>query len=318
MARRAETLMGATHVEKRWRLVHSGHLQGALNMAIDEAIMRVVAKGAAPPTLRFYGWDPPAISVGYFQNVAREVDRAACESVGVDLVRRPTGGRAVLHDVEVTYSLVVPEENPVIPAGITESYRAISEGMVQGFVRLGLDAKMVSLRRQRAAGSGGAGDGAPLSSRYQVTIDAAEAKGHSAACFDAPSWYEVTVDGKKIVGSAQVRRLGVLLQHGSIPLELDVEKLFACLRFPDETSRSRAKELFRMKATSIRSALGRPISFMEVADAVVWGLQAALGVEFVPGELTEEERELAAKLAKEKYELLDWPDKLKAEEFQTA
>src|SRR5690606_36362580 len=104
----------------KWRLIRSGHLTEAMNMAVDEAILRAVARGAAP-TLRFYGWDPPAISVGYFQNAEREVDTAACKSVGVDVVRRPTGGRAVLHDVEVTYSLIMPEQNDVVSKGITES-----------------------------------------------------------------------------------------------------------------------------------------------------------------------------------------------------
>ena len=358
-------------------------------MAIDEAIMHAVAAGSVPPTLRFYGWDPPALSVGYFQNVAREVDRAACESIGVDVVRRPTGGRAVLHDVEVTYSLVVPEENPVIPKGITESYRAISEGMVHGLLRLGLDARMVSLRRRResagiAAGADGAGGpaapggtgdaggdaaGVPageaawdatgdavedaagdaavevpgdapdetgpeapgggdggqrdgvagaLSRRYQVTIEAPDRRASSAACFDAPSWYEVTAGGKKVVGSAQVRRHGVLLQHGSIPLELDADKLFACLRFPSEEARRRARDLLLAKATSIRAALGRPISFMEVSEAIVAGLGEVLGVEIEPGELTEAERGRAERLAKEKYGTLDWPEKMRAEEFQTA
>lgn len=312
----------------QWRLVRSGHLAGTMNMAIDEAIMRGVAKGAVPPTLRFYGWDPPAISVGYFQNVSKEVDPAACESVGVDVVRRPTGGRAVLHDVEVTYSLVVPEENQVIPKGITESYRSISEGMVHGFVQLGLDAKMVSLRKRRVPQAGGAsrngadendpearGNG---SSRYQVTIDPPDRTSPSAACFDAPSWYEVTVEGKKIVGSAQMRRMGVLLQHGSIPLELQVDKLFTCLRFPSAEARERAKEIFRTKATSIREALGRPISFMEVCDAVVAGLQEILGVDITVGELTSEEKAEAKKLAKEKYAHLEWQRTEKAEEIQTA
>ncbi len=315
-------------MKTRWRLVRSGHLPGAMNMAIDEAILRSVANGDAPPTLRFYGWDPPAVSVGYFQNASKEVDRAACESVGVDVVRRPTGGRAVLHDVEVTYSLVAPEENPVIPKGITESYRAISEGMVHGFVQIGLDAKMVSLRKRRLSQSGRSepseaeGDensaDAHQSSRYQVTIDAPDRQNASAACFDAPSWYEVTVDGKKIVGSAQMRRMGVLLQHGSIPLELQEDKLFTCLKFQSSEARERAKEIFRTKATSIRAALGRPISFMEVCDAVVGGLQEVLGVEIAVDELTSQEKDVAKKLAEQKYAHLDWQRNEKAEEFQTA
>src|SRR5690606_13384686 len=144
---------GARMYRPKWGLIRSGHLTGAMNMAVDEAILRSGARGGTP-TLRFYGWGPPAISIGYFQNAEREVDSAACKSVGVDVVRRPTGGRAVLHDVEVTYSLILPEENDVVPKGITESYRTISEGIVRGLISLGLDAKMVSLKRKRASGAG--------------------------------------------------------------------------------------------------------------------------------------------------------------------
>lgn len=290
-------------------------------MAIDEAILHSVSKKLVPPTLRFYGWDPPSISIGYFQNVTKEVDPAACESVGVDIVRRPTGGRAVLHDVEVTYSLVIPEENPIIPKGITESYRSISEGMVHGLIQLGLDAKMVSLRNKRNSSSNNTATNTatmPRPGRFEVSWDGQEGGKNSAACFDAPSWYEVTVDGKKVVGSAQVRRMGVLLQHGSIPLELEADKLFTCLRFSSARVRERAKELFCAKATSIRSALGRPISFMEVSDALVAGIQEVLGVHIEVGELTPEEEELASKLAVEKYAHLEWPEKRKGKEIQPA
>lgn len=323
----------------KWRLLHSGHLPGAMNMAVDEAILLSVAQGG-PPTLRFYGWEPPAVSIGAFQDLEREIDLDTCKSLGVDVVRRPTGGRAVLHDVEVTYSLIVPEESGVVPKGITESYRAVSEGMIKGLEALGLDAKMVSLRR---AGKGNAPepqeareqasseaqedvpgklarhpDRLPSSNRYVITVDAPDRRSSSAACFDAPSWYEVTVDGKKVVGSAQMRRHGVLLQHGSIPLELDAEKLFACLKFSSPESRARAKEAFLAKATSIRAALARPVSFMETSEAVTRGLSEALGVQFVEGKLTPKERETAKELARSKYARLDWHKERGRHEIQTA
>src|SRR5690606_18215687 len=153
----------ATRMGETWRLVRSGHLTGARNMANDEAVIESVAAGG-PPTLRFYGWEPAAISLGYFQDFDSEVDEAACQSLGIDIVRRLTGGRAILHDVEVTYSLVISEAHPLIPRSITESYRVISEGLVRGLELLGLEAKMtVPPRRAR---------GSPL--------------GSSPACFDAP------------------------------------------------------------------------------------------------------------------------------------
>lgn len=285
-----------------------------MNMAVDEAIMRSVAEGAEP-TLRFYGWEPPAISVGYFQDAAKQVDFAACKSVGVDVVRRPTGGRAVLHDVEVTYSLTLPEENPIVPKGITESYRAISEGMVDGLRKLGLDAKMVALHRRRTDDSS---DEERASKKDEIVIEAPERGASTAACFDAPSWYEVAVDGKKIVGSAQMRRMGVLLQHGSILLDLDAEKLFTCLRFPSDAARRRAMEQLLEKATSIWSALGRPVSFMETSDAIVQGLAERLGVTIREGELTPAEKKTAEQLAATKYSRLDWKNSGGSEGTQTA
>ena len=321
---------------KVWRLIRSGHLSGAMNMAIDEAIMHSVAQGAQP-TLRFYGWDPPAISIGYFQDAEKEIDFAACKSVGVDVVRRPTGGRAVLHDVEVTYSLAIPEENPIIPKGITESYRKISEGMVLGLRRLGLDVQVTTSLRVRpgapgapaAAAAGGPGapggpsapvaDAAPAADASFPERISPPARGAlSGACFDAPSWYEVTVGGKKIVGSAQVRRMGVLLQHGSILLDLDAAKLFTCLRFSSDEERRRAMEQFLEKATSIWTALGRPVSFMETSEAVLRGLSEALGIEFREGELTPAEKKMAERLAETKYSRLDWKNAGGSEGTQTA
>jgi len=297
-----------------WRLLYTGALPGALNMGIDEAILQSVAAGGVP-TLRFYAWNPPAISLGCFQDAYREIDMDACRELGVDVVRRPTGGRAVLHDVEVTYSLILPEANSIIPRGITESYRSISEGMVRGLASLGLDVKMVSLRRRKSQGGAGeeqrageaASDTAPIASqRYVITVDAPDKKSLSAACFDAPSWYEVAAGGKKIVGSAQVRRCGVLLQHGSIPLALDADKLFACLKFPDDAARERAKAAFLAKATSVRDALGRELSFEQVSEAVAKGLAMTLGITLVKGELLSSEEEAARELARTKYSHIDW------------
>ncbi len=270
-----------------WRLIRSGHLSGARNMAVDEALMLSTAAGG-PPTLRFYGWEPAAVSIGYFQDIEREVDEAACKSLDIDIVRRLTGGRAVLHDVEVTYSLVIPEDHPMIPPSVVESYRIISEGLVRGLRELGLDARMTMPKRSE--------NGRALRPE----------EGGSAACFDAPSWYEVTVDGKKVIGSAQVRKYGVLLQHGSIPLQLNAEKLFAILRYSSERARERAKRAFMAKAGSIREALGRPVSFLEVCDHLLFGLQEELGIEFVESELTEREEAMADQLIRERYGKPEW------------
>lgn len=273
-------------MSETWRLIRSGHLPGARNMAIDEAMIEYVAAGG-PPTLRLYGWEPAAVTLGYFQDFDAEVDEVACQSLGIDIVRRLTGGRAILHDVEVTYSLVISEDHPLIPKTITESYRVISEGLVRGLELLGLDAKMtVPARRTRN-----------------------ERLGSSPACFDAPSWYEVTIDGKKVIGSAQVRRQSVVLQHGSIPLELDADKLFAVLKFQSEAARTRAKNIFKRNATSVRAALGQPVSFLDVSNSLLEGLAEVLDVRFEEAELTLGEVERTDELVRTRYATRSWNER---------
>lgn len=114
-------------------------------MAVDEAVLTMHSEGKVPPTLRFYGWNPATLSIGYFQKADEEVDFTVLEAQGLGFVRRPTGGRAVLHDQELTYSMIVSEDYPGMPRSVTEAYRVLSEGLLHGFRRLGLQAEMVSL-----------------------------------------------------------------------------------------------------------------------------------------------------------------------------
>ncbi|MCG0314935.1 MAG: lipoate--protein ligase family protein [Calditerricola sp.] len=268
------------------RFVDTGSRSPAENRAIDEAILRLHAEGKVPPTVRFYTWDPPTLSIGYFQKAEREVDLAAVRAMGLGFVRRPTGGRAVLHDRELTYSIVVRESHPLIPPSVTEAYRVLSMGLLEGFRALGLRAEMVSLsdpeeKKKFAAPS-------------------------SAACFDSPSWYELVVEGRKVAGSAQTRQLGVVLQHGSILLELDVDKLFSCLRFPSERVRARLREDFTRKAVAINDVAPRPVTLEEAKAAFFAGFAKGLGVELVPGALTPEEEALAAELVATRYGTEAW------------
>ncbi|HHY96392.1 MAG TPA: lipoate--protein ligase family protein [Firmicutes bacterium] len=256
----------------RWRLLYHGKQDGASNMAIDEAIMWAHAEGRVPPTLRFYGWDPPTLSLGYAQKADREVDVEACRRAGVGLVRRPTGGRAVLHEHEVTYSVVISLE--LLPGSVTETYRQLSRGLVEGLRGLGFPADVQ--------------DAAPRTGE------------RTAACFDSPSWYELVVEGKKVVGSAQVRRGGVLLQHGSILLDFEPARVVSLLRVPDENWRARLQRNLAAHAAGL-AQLGRACSFEEVARAVAAGFRQGLGVEVEEGELTPWEREQAEKLRHEKY-----------------
>ncbi|WP_371263688.1 biotin/lipoate A/B protein ligase family protein [Paenibacillus sp. UNC496MF] len=287
-----------------WRFVHTGVRSAAENMAIDEAMMTAHARGLAPPTLRFYGWREPTLSVGRFQRAERDVDFAALEARGVAFVRRPTGGRAVLHDRELTYSLVVAEGHPGLPAGVAKACAMLSAGLLGGFRRLGLDARPFG---------GGSGGDAPAAAKHAQANAAAgpPSPGQaSAACFDAPAEYEIVVEGRKIAGSAQMRADGVLLQHGSVPMELDAGLLHDVLRFPDAERRRRMRAAFERHAVAINPCLRRkglaPAAIGDLEAAFLAGFAELLGVEPEPGALTAFETELAGRLAAEKYGADAW------------
>ncbi|WP_284640826.1 lipoate--protein ligase family protein [Paenibacillus silviterrae] len=276
--------------EEVWRLVDSGACSPAYNMALDEAILTAHSEGLVPPTVRFYGWSPASLSIGYFQKAEGEVDLERVEREGLGFVRRPTGGRAVLHDRELTYSIIVAESYPGIPRGVTEAYRVLSEGLLLGFRHLGLDAAMVSLASEEEQ-------------RQYASMG-------SAACFDSPSWYELVVEGRKVAGSAQTRQKGVVLQHGSILLELDVEQLFGLLRFPSERVMERMKQQFVKKAVAINDILrdlGRPaVELDQVKESFERGLAEGLNVRFEREDPTSYEVELAEQLTAEKYGHAEW------------
>lgn len=183
----------------QWRLILDPPLSGKENMEKDLSLLEEVGSGECPPTLRLYRWATPTLSLGYFQDETEVVDLAACRQAGVDVVRRPTGGRAVLHCEELTYSIVVPEVHPFIDRrGVLESYRVISRGLVTALNLLAITATYTPETEARGSLAPG-------------------------SCFDSPSAYEVKVNGKKVIGSAQLRRDGILLQHGAILFRLPLE-----------------------------------------------------------------------------------------------
>jgi len=247
-------------------------------MALDEAVLDAVARGDVAPTLRLYAWHPPCISSGYGQNLA-EFDRARLAADGIGLVRRPSGGRAVLHKDELTYCLCVPEGDRRVTGGVLESYRRTSDGLLEGLRRLGVPSEMAEGRK--------AEDGA------------------SAACFDSPSRYELTATGRKLVGSAQWRHNGGVLQHGSVPLNGDVTELVDYLAL-DEAERERARDVLRRRAGTVSQALGRTVCFSEVAAALSEGLAGKLDIEWVSADLSGEELLRAEVLAREKYGSQSW------------
>lgn len=268
-------------VAGEWRLIIDPPATGARNMAIDEALLRSATRGCRP-TLRFYAWQPPALSLGYFQK-ADVVDFAACAAAGVDVVRRPTGGRAVLHADEVTYAVALPPEHPLAQESVVNSYRVLSKGFAGGLATLGAAASLSRASKNRDTAG----------------VPEPAASGQAAACFDTPSWYELLVDGQKVVGSAQVRRAGALLQHGSVPLTLAPASLYRLLRFGDERLRERAEAHLARKAAGLADALRRPLSWESVVEALAKGLAKALGCTMLQGSLEEGElAELASLEAK--------------------
>lgn len=259
-------------------------------MAIDEAILIAHSEGKVPPTLRFYGWQPATLSIGYFQKAGEEVDFDMLNKHNIGFVRRPTGGRAVLHDKELTYSVIVSEQYPGMPSSVTEAYRILSEGLLHGFRHLGLDAQMVDLS--------------------SVENGAQYAEAGSAACFDSPSWYELVVEGRKVAGSAQTRQKGVVLQHGSILIDMDIDLLFQLLKFPSERVRARLQASFAQKAVAIndllRSAQLDEASLAQVERAFEQGFAKGMGISLEASELTDYEQQWVERLVREKYEHDDW------------
>lgn len=264
----------------RWRLLRHGQATGAENMAIDEAIAQAIAAGLVPPTLRFYAWAPPCVSLGRNQKGA-EVDTAYCAALGYDIVRRPTGGRAILHTDELTYSIIAAPDHPLMAGLVLDSYLRISRGLVAGLRRLGIAA-------QEAPGSNRAGPDV------------------SPACFEVPSAYEIVANGRKVLGSAQARRAKSVLQHGSLPLTGDLTRVVDCLVFADEAERAALRATLIGHAATAETSAGRPISYDEALDALIVGLAEGLQIALAPGDLTDAERAWAAELVRNKYANTAW------------
>ena len=268
-----------------WNFINTGSHDPYYNMAMDEALLNFVSRGEIDPVVRFYTWDPATLSVGYFQRLKKEIDIDKVKEKGFGLVRRQTGGRGVLHDKELTYSVIVPEAHPNMPSTITEAYRVISEGLLEGFKLLGFDAYFAI----------------PRSKEEREKLK----QPRSAVCFDAPSWYELVVEGRKIAGSAQTRQKGVILQHGSLLQDVDVDELFDMFIFKNDRLKEKMKKAFVDKAVAINDISDRHISIEEMEKAFEEGFKKGLNIEFKPLSLTE--NQLAeVKVLEEKYRSEEW------------
>lgn len=258
-----------------WRYIPYQSYDSYFNMAIDEAILIAHSEGKAPPTLRFYGWQPATLSIGYFQRADREIDRAKVAELGLGFVRRITGGRAVFHDQELTYSIIVSESDATISPSIQETYQKLSVALALGLARLGLHVDKSSTIHETNS---------------------------SVACFDAPGELEFLVQGRKVIGSAQTRQRGVLLQHGSILLDLDWTTVFQIFRFP----REKMKADFEKRVGTLTWLLARSIQLEEVTTAFYNGFKEGLSIHLEESTLTPYEWQLAENLVAEKYSKVEW------------
>jgi lipoate-protein ligase A len=263
-------------MKRSWRLLVMEPRPGAENMAIDQAIGELYT-AQQQPTLRFYRWAPACLSLGVGQRLARDVDQAACAALGIDIVRRPTGGRAIVHDQEVTYSLVTSSDDVLVRSGsIVQSYRTISAALCVGLAQLGITPEL-----------------APRPGAHSAK---------SAACFDLPSDYEITFKGRKLVGSAQARQQGTLLQHGSLLLHADAAAWTRVLRLPPVLDSAALAQ----RLIALDEALGYLPSFEAVVAALVRGFEQSWQIALEPGTLTADEADRAAELVAEKYANPAW------------
>jgi len=251
-----------------WRLLPLQTDNAFLNMAIDEAILTARIAGHVPNTLRFYRWQPSAVSIGKNQKLEAEVYLNGCAQLGVDVVRRVSGGGTVYHDYEgeVTYS-VTAKTTDIGATDITTVYAKIYEAIKDALRLLGITADF----------SGG----------------------------DAKNCPNLTVNGKKISGSSQTITRGVVLQHGTLLRSVDLPKMFTLLKLKN-ASCTQAADIAKRKITSIQNELGHAVMPETIANALAQGFKAMLKIQLEPGELTHYESELANKLCKEKYSTKEW------------
>lgn len=267
-----------------WRLLITPPARGAWNMAVDEAILENIGRGDSLPTLRLYAWEPACLSLGHAQPFA-DVDNARLKERGWEVVRRATGGRAILHTDELTYSVTGSAAEPILAGGVLESYNRIAQALL-------LAVKSLELHVEMKAGK--ENDHATL----------------NPVCFEVPSTYEITVDGKKLIGSAQARKKEGVLQHGSLPLSGDLTRICQALVFDNETARADASQRLLARATTVESALGRAVSWETAAQAFIHAFEVQLGLCFERGELSEFESRTAEELVGEKYAHPSWTERV--------
>ncbi len=235
----------------KWRIIVDYKNSPEYNMAKDEAILQGVIDKKSPPTIRFYDWNPPTASCGYNQTAEKEVDFTLLRKKGYAFIRRPTGGRLVLHKNEVTYSVIAPLKD-FLNGGITHTYSQISLALAKGFEQMGIDVQL---------------EKGSLSSQHQ--------RQNSNPCFTSASRYELSFQRKKIVGSAQVRKENCFLQHGSILLNGNQREVGELLPISDKEKRKKIIDYLDRKTISINQILKNKIDFYTAVNYLILGFEEA-------------------------------------------
>lgn len=268
-----------------WRLIVTSPLNGAWNMAVDEAILASVSNGSSQPTLRLYAWYPFCLSLGQGQSI-QEVDMDFVKKAGWGLVRRATGGRAILHADELTYSICAPLSDPHVQGGVIESYRNISSCLLLALAKIGViaDSKPKDVEQKHLA--------------------------KDPICFQYPSDYEITFSGKKLIGSAQARRAEGLLQHGSIPLFGDLSRIIPSLHFDSDLQKRSAAEKLKERAMTVEEAAGRRVSWHDLAIAMVSAFEEQFKIRFDRADISGTEFDAAEKFMATKFASTDWTNRI--------
>lgn len=276
-----------------WRLVVTPPWDGYLNMATDEMLFEEVKERKRPPTLRFYRWGGDWVSYGYFQTPQKALNLEAAEELGVQYVRRQTGGRAVVHSEDLTYSLVAGDAlRQGLGSSLKETYRQIARALTSGFMRLGL----------------------PVDSFPGANETGRQRQDGPAPCFLTLSDHEISVGGKKLVGSAQFRQGQAFLQHGSVPLSVYNRKLaqqvLTKMRGNGGAGSDYAPD-FASRYSVLEEAAGKKIPVKKLTDALRDGFEHTFGVTFEPEEFSSPQKRKAERLA-EKYASEDWKERKRA------
>lgn len=248
---------------KTWRLIKTIETKGAMQMAIDEAILIHRIKNKVPNTLRFFTWKPKCLTIGYFQDINKEVNIEHAKKLNVDIVRRYTGGGAVFHDEELTYSLAISETDA--SRDIIESYKKICNAIINGLDAIGIQSEFKPIN-------------------------------------------DITVNNKKISGNAQTRKQGIVLQHGTILIDVNVKKMFSLLKVPNEKIKDKMIKTVEERITCLKQELNKQITLDDLKCAITQSFEKTFNIKLIESKLTQEELNLAKKLYKEKYSTKQWTE----------